>query len=181
MNLDFIYTVASYLAIFIILVIVAEVYTKGFILKYIRVKSSRGKKVLVRVLGEVTDYLEVGVIAEGTVTYRDRTVKTKKAQKIVTLPKNAITRLLGVNWVAIDETLNAVLTADFKGVSGYDAERINNLLLRALYRPPLTDPKQQLILIGIILIIVGLFVIYIKLNNLAELINSLNTVAGSTI
>ena len=151
-------------------------------MKYIKVKASRGRKVMVRVLSPVTDYLEVGTLAEGMVNYKDRSISSgNKARKNVSVPDGGISRLLGINWVAVDEKLNAVLMPDFKGVDGFDAERHNNLNLRALYRPPLIDTQQRIILIGVIILFVCLVIIYIKLNSIQEVITGLNTITGATL
>lgn len=180
MNVDFIYQIVSYLAIFILLFVVIEFYTKGFIVKYIRVKASRGKKVLVRVIGQVTDYLEVGDLAEGTIKFKDRSV-TGKGRKVLAVPDGAIKPLLGVNWVAVNEKLNAVLNPDFKGVTGYDAERINNLLLRALYSPPLTDPKQMVLIVLTGACLLGIIYLGIKTGSIEKSILALQTIPGANL
>ena len=181
LNLNFLYQVVSYAVILIVFFVVIEFYSKGFILKYIRVRSSRGRKVLVRVIGQVTDYLEVGEIAEGMVKFGDRSTRGR-SKKIVSLPdQGGVTRLLGVHWVYIDEKKNAVLLSDFSAVTGYDAERNNNLLMRALYRPETLNTNQKLMLVGVGLIVLGVIVIYIKLGSIETLIKGLGTVEGGII
>ena len=177
MNTDILVRMGLYLAIMIVVLFILNIYTHNFFFKYIKVRASRGKKILIRVVGQISDYPIVGEPVEGSLKFKDRT----KADKILQLPQGAVSKFLGINWVMVNEELNAVYLPDLKGVSGFDAIRYNNLYLRALYKPPTLDNKQKLMFFGIIAIILGLVLVYIKLGDISSSITALKTVSAGAL
>lgn len=176
-NTELLTRMALYLFVAIILITILNVYTHGFLIKYARVKASRGRKLLVRIRGKITDYIMIGEPIEGNLEYKD----ASKSQKRVQLPEGAITRFLGVNWAHVDEEKNAVFRTDLKGVEGHDAVRYNNLYLRALYRPTILNNVMKWEIILLIAIVIGLFIIYAKIGNLSAAVTALQQVGGQNI
>jgi len=72
---------------------------KGFLFKFLKVKMTFGKYVLVKLRGITRDFFEVGWIEEGFLVY-----KYNKDEKRVSLNDNsAFYRSVGVSWIDIDE------------------------------------------------------------------------------
>jgi hypothetical protein len=149
----------------------------GFIMAYIRVKASRGAKIMLLIATPISYYYKIGVPAEQIVIYKDRS----KEEKRLSIPEGSVIRFLGINWLIIEEDKNAVMRLDWKAVSGFDAPRYNNLYLRALYKPLLQDTIKIIILIGVIITIFEGAYIIMKLTALESLINSLKIVSGANI
>jgi hypothetical protein len=145
------YFVATLLGVFIL-----NFLSSGFILTMLKVKASRGKKLLVRIRTPLNDYFKVGEVLEGNVIYKNR-----KGDKItMKLPKytNAIFRSWNMNCIDVDEEKNAIVCVDFNPITGYDAQRFDQLLTRALMKPQAMNKFQKII---VILIIFGVIVAFV--------------------
>jgi len=139
--------------------------TKGMLLKLMRVFGSRGQSLLVEVLHPIQNYYVVGEIKEGRLVVKDRSSKSNKEakQKSIDVSTNDVFRSFGVNCLRYDETGNRIVKPDFSVVSGFDAIKQENLLLRALYDPKTGKQEQYqvFILLGVILaILIGAYVAY---------------------
>lgn len=161
MNSEIITLIISYIGVLIIAFLIVAIILKGFIGAFMKVKGSRGGKVLVKIRSIMYEYYRPGTIEEGFLVYRDR----NKNNKRISIPSNScIYRSLGVNCVDVSEELNCIVDINYNAVEGFDADRYNSLYLRALYRPTILDQKQQIILFLliaiIILIIISVFMNY---------------------
>lgn len=173
--------IGVYLALMIFIFFALNFWTQGFFAKWLKVKTSRGKLVLVRVQGLTGEYYRPGKISEGDITFKDN----KKEIRRLSLPgRESINRGMGVNYVIIDDVKNAVMTIDFKMVSGFDAEKNNSLHIRALYKPSLLDDKTKIIIgvlvVTAILVIVGLVINYQGHKSLMTAIEALRQISSST-
>lgn len=128
-------------------------FQAGFFLAWLKTKSSRGKRVLIKLLKPVRDDFTTGIIEQGFLVFG----KKGNMRRIKLDSQTRIYQAWGVRGIDIHDELNAPLGADFRGVAGFDAEAFENLLTRALYRPALEENKEKIILIAII--IVGVLVI----------------------
>jgi len=121
-------------------------FTNGFITTFLRIKASRGKKVLVKIRGRVHDYFKIGESKDGFLIYRD----LKKQTRTISLPNSSIYRCLNVYWVDVDEEKNAVVDHDFNIVSGFDAVKWNYYLEQALNKPNMNNDNTILIVVLIL-------------------------------
>ena len=121
---------------------------KGFFWKYVRVKLSFGKFILVKVRAVNRDYYRVGHIQESFLIYKGH----KNDKRLVIQDKGVFYRCMGVSWVDVDDQKNALMKADYEPVSGFDAVKYNDLYLRALMKPTIADTKEKLIIASIIII-----------------------------
>ena len=62
----------AYLAVFLVTIIIFNFLTKGYLFTYIRVKASRGSKVLVRILGFTGYYYRAGSIDQSVLTFKNK-------------------------------------------------------------------------------------------------------------
>lgn len=129
-------------------------FFRGFLFPYMRVRSSRGGKVLIKVRNPLVDYYAVGR-PEGKV------IKTKlrnKVEVVLSVPSNAFYRTLGVVCVDIDEESGAVVTRDYNIVSSLDPVIFNNLLMREKTAPHLSSKKDLIVIILLCVIILGVII-----------------------
>jgi len=143
--------VGYYAAVMFLTFFVLNFVTHGFLFTFLRVKMSRGKKVLLKVHNSMAPYFRVCVVVDDTVRYKDK----KKEIRTIALPTNGISRFLGVSWCEVDEVKNCVLKTDFSVVPGFDSVRFDYLLTRALMKPQIMDLFQKIILVLCIVIIIG--------------------------
>lgn len=172
-----IYTLA-FLVLAILPLMIVNFFTQGFFAKWLAVKISRGKKFLVVLDGIRRDRYFTGVEENEMIVFKDY----KKETRRLALPKNAIRRGWGIDYVVISDDKNAVINIDFNSVPGFDAEKNNSLYLRALYKPTILDGKQQLMIILLVLSLLGLlylaydgYVLSGKIQVLTSLVESLKT------
>lgn len=142
---DFFIIVGSYVAVFALATIVFNFLMAGFLRTYLMVKASRGAKVLVQVVCVNRNYYRTGFVEDGFLVYKS----AGKHEKRLSIPEkqNPFYRSLNVTCVNVDEQRNILILPVGTEVDGFDADKYNSLYLRALYRPALLDPKQQLIFV----------------------------------
>ena len=167
----------TYFSATVLVLFALNLWFHGFILAFVRVKASRGAKIMLMIKTPISWYYKIGVPAEKILVYKDRS----KEEKRLSIPEDAVIRFLSINWLLIDEDKNAIMKADFSVVSGFDAPRYNNLYLRALYKPLLQDTIKLIILIVSIAGLIATIYAIVKLNQIEQLITSLKVVAGKNI
>lgn len=153
---------------------------RDFFYPFLSVKMSFGKFILVKVRTIHRDYCRKGRIEDGNILMFSPS-RGKEVRLVIPANEKVFYRFMGVIMCDVDEEKNAFGTYDFSTVSGYDGERINDLIKRALKKPALNDPIMRIILIcAIVGAIAGIVAVFISLNNsghIGVLQNSLNAVA----
>lgn len=142
---EFFIVVGSYIAVFFLATLVFNFLMAGFLRTYLIVKGSRGAKVLVQVVTVSRNYYKAGFVEDGFLVYTD----AGKHEKRLSIPDrfNPFYRSLNVTCINVDEQYNIIILPKGQVVEGFDADKYNSLYLRALYRPALLDPKQQLMFV----------------------------------
>lgn len=172
---EFITLIISYVVVIIMGFVVINFLTWGFLLTYLRVKGSRGKKTLLFIRGVTRDFHKVGELTEGWLVY-----KHNKEKKRLKVSREAVFRTMGVNALQIDEEKNSVVNPDFSTVTGFDATKFENLYIRCLYAPTTQSRKEALMLLMmgacLIITIVLAFMVYNLSGRVDELFAALTTV-----
>ncbi len=145
--------IAGFVLVLLTLVVL-NVLTQNWLLSYFLVRLSRGKKVLVEVMGPTRSYFVVGMPAEGELTYKDAS-KEKKRSSVN--PGNFLTRW-GVHNAFVDEETNGIIDfrAGFAAVQGYDNTKADRLVSRIL-ATRIDDKMKLYLLIGLGLAVLGSF------------------------
>lgn len=142
---------------------------KGFFWKYLRVRLSFGKFVLVKVRGKLVDSFSVGWVEDGFLVYKDN----KKDVRLSLEDKNAVYRSLSISWIDVDQGKNAVMGSDYSAAEGFDAKKYNDLYIRALMQPEIGFGKEKLIIVLVIITAVAAAgALYMSYNN-AEILRTL--------
>lgn len=180
MNAIFIQAI-YYGVVMILTLVLLGVLMRGFMWKFIKVKISFGRLLMVKVKAINRDYYAVGRIDEGFLIY-----KVKKAQKRIDVPDPAcFYRSLGVTWVDVDEEKNCVFKPDHSAVKGFDAIKYNNLYKRTLYQPQIADNKEKLIIGAIIICIIisaaTLFFLYKQSAVVGQIFQKISEIKANTI
>lgn len=137
-------------------VIVLAFLMRGFIVPYLRVKASMGKKVLVKITQMNTDIFRVGDIIEKELVYKYKSNDSINGIKRLTISDTSVFyRMMGVSCVDVDAVKNAIVSRpDFKTVPGFDAVRQENLLVRALTKPTILESQEKIIMLLVIVCVV---------------------------
>jgi len=179
--------VGSYLAIVVIGFFLMNFLSAGFFTRFIKVRASRGKLVMVKVRGVTDHYYRSGSVTEKTLIY---TARGQKEKKRIPLPdKNVFYRSMMATFIDVDEDKNTIIMPeDGKEVSSYDAEKYEQLIQRALYKPALMDKNEKIMLLMLGAVILGVIIVffYVKgidgqLFAMQEQLNTIKEVASKSV
>lgn len=169
-----------YAIVMIITIGLIGILEKGFFWIFVRVKLSFGRLVLVKIKAVNRDYYRVGRVEDNFLVYQAS--NKKDGEKRISVPDSTFFyKSIGCTWVDVDDEGSSLLKPDYSSVSGFDAVKYNNLYVRALTRPNITDPQDRivigiLILVIVLIIFVG-FLVYkqgTQIEGLTSMIGSLN-------
>lgn len=152
MEQEFYYYVASGFILMVLPVaFIAGVWLRGFFFPFLKVKASQGRLVLVRLRGSVRDHYTTGDPVDGTLRF-----KVKKDYRTINMEPLAIYRSWNMNCIDIDEEKNSIILRDGQHVEGFDAQKFDDIIERALKKPNFDNNKQLVVLILLIIIILVL-------------------------
>ncbi len=133
---------------------------RGFFWKFIKVKLSFGRLILVKVRAINRDFFSIGEVKDGFLVYKAH----KKNKRIAIKDSTVFYKSIGVLWVDVDEEKGALCKVDYSAIDGFDSEKFENLFVRTLYRPSISDNKEKImfIMLGvcILLAVGGLYLAY---------------------
>ena len=132
-----------------------SILLKGFFWKYLKVRTSFGSKVIVKIRSKLRDYYAIGWVEDGFLCCKIKKEKTKTTIRRKLPDKDKVFyRCLGVFWVDVDEDTNGICTVDYEGITGYDAENFNDLLERAIMKPNINNGFEKIVIGALVLIII---------------------------
>jgi hypothetical protein len=165
-------------------VVVIAFLLRGFFWKFVKVKMSLGRLVLVKIRSKLRDHYKIGEVMEGNLEYKSKDRDGKKTVIRLTIPRDTYPfyKSIGVTWVDVDEEKNAIAKVNFESVSGFDAVKWNNLFIRALTRPTIGSSKEMLVLIALLIIgLAALAAVYFGYMNYKELLEIKTKILPSII
>jgi len=124
----------------------------GLFWKFLKVRLSFGKYVLVKIRTVHRDYFRVGWVEQNALCYNDKKDKRKYTNHVAINSKDVFYKAGGITWVDLDEETNALVKPDFTGITGFDPVKIDDLITRALYAPKIGDTKEIIMLVLLILV-----------------------------
>ena len=173
---DFVMVIGSYTAIIFIAFFIVGWLQAGFFMPFLKVKTSRGKKILVRIRKPTGSDFVPAVEKEGQLSF-----KYFKEKKLISNYKTGIYRSFNMNCVDVDPETWAVVTTSFEAVSTNDPNKTDSLIERALLKPGEKSLKEKIIIFLLILIAVVVIFVAYKLNFLQTSITGLGAVAGQNL
>ena len=170
---DMVLIMLSYTAIIFISFGILAFLQAGFLGPFLKVKTSRGKKILVRIRKPTgSDYLAAKEI-DGMLVFTYH-----KEKKRVGKYKNGLYRSFNINCVDIDGETWGVVTTSFESVSTNDPAKTDSLIERALLRPDKKTTKEIIMLLLLLAILIGIFFIGYKLVFVQNLLTTMQSVGG---
>ena len=166
-----------YMIVMILGFLMVSFLQRGFFLKFIKVRLSFGRLVMVKLREVNRDFYAVGEVLEGFLVF-----KHKKDIKRISIDreKPGFYRSLGCIWIDIDNEKNSINTWNYEGVKGFDAVKYNDLFMRALNKPAIVDNTTKILIVLVAFaLLVGFVNIYLivktgkKIDGLIPVINSL--------
>jgi len=177
MNMTDVYMImASYTAVLFMSFFIIGWLQSGFFIPFLKVKTSRGKGVLIRIRKTTGSDYVAAKIDEGTLIF-----KYFKQKKRLSKFQNGLYRSFNINCVDIDGETWGVINNDFTLVSSNDPAKTDSLIERALYSADKVSNKEIIIIVLLIIIAFGLIYVGYKINFLETMINQVNTIGGSNL
>ena len=145
-----------YSCVMMITVFILSFMLKGFFWKYIKVRMSFGKLVLVKLRSTLRDHYKIGWVEDGFLCYRTKDESGKYVIR-TSIPKDrpVFYKSLAITFIDIDEETNGICTIDYSSITGFDAKKFSDLYTRCLMRPSINSTKETIILVLLILILVS--------------------------
>lgn len=132
-----------------------SVLLKGFFWKYLKVRTSFGSKIMVKIRSKLRDYYAVGWVEDGFLCHKLKKEKgTTTIRRKLPDKSKVFYRCLGVYWVDVDEDTNGICTVDYEGITGYDAENFNDLLERAIMKPNINNGFEKIVIAALVIVII---------------------------
>lgn len=154
---------------------------RGFFLRYVRVKLSFGRLIMVKIRALNRDYFRIGKTEEGFLVFKG----TDGHRRISIKDRDVFYRVMGTIWVDVDDEKGALVKPNFSTVTGFDAEKYDNLYKRTLYKPAIADNKDKIIFgaLVILLIVTALAVVlaYKNSTQIDAVIQAVNSLKESSI
>lgn len=143
--------VTAYFMFVVIIGVLFNLLTSGFFMTYARVKLSMGKKVLVNIRGYTRRYYRVGEIVGSRLRFKDRSNNNCS----IAISEGAVSQLMSVSQVEIDEIDGSVILPNNEKVTGSDPAKIDAMIERALSLRGLSPDKLAIITIVLLIIVIG--------------------------
>lgn len=188
---DLIYFVISYALIIIIGWLLINFLSNGFLNIFMKVKASRGSKLLVKVRSKTQHYFVSGVIEGEFLVFHDRESKSmkNKTPKRLVVNVNDFYRAFNLICIDVDEAKGIIIKPDGNEVEGFDPIKWNNILTRALTKPSLDQDElmelqKKLTIVAIILTIVclaGIGYLVVLNGEVMTAINGITSVTGGNV
>jgi hypothetical protein len=183
MNTDILYIMAGYVILFAVVIIGLNWMMKGFVLKYLQARGSRGKKQLILIRSMTDSYWGVGQLdkdpaREGAFTYKNRT----KVQKVLTnIVDTDFTPLMGVFFAEVDDAKDMIIRRfrgfvpqewvgkelSFKGDVPSCSSTLTDQFIDRAMKLPQKQAKTIMLLIGLIVLtmLIACIAVYVGIKN----------------
>lgn len=183
---------ALYYGLVMILTIVfIALLMRGFFMNYVKVRTSFGRLVMIKVRSRLRDYFKRGWVEDGYLCYERKNGFMDVSTVRIRIPSDekVFYRCLSVLWVDIDEEKNVLCGTDYEAVDGYDAIKFDNLLKRALTRPNINTGIEKLmvflLIIIVIMAVIGALMGYLSMAKIQKLTEAmpgmLKSMAGTVV
>lgn len=160
----------------LVVVILLNTVTRGFLFTFLEAKMSRGKKKLIKVYTVVDVYFKVAKIQNGQLTYTTRgKLNGKKEKKTLDIEKAKAWDFLGVKCFETNEETDSLINKDFKAVQGVDATVQDRMIAKVMQQPSLNNDERMLKLLkialfAIVVVVFGLLIVGYQVFTLKDLI-----------
>jgi len=159
---DLMIYVLSYAIVIIGGFLLINFLTNGFVLKWIVIKGSRGKKILIEEYDKISVKFRVGEFKDNLLRYK---VEGGQHKLISNVPKESIERKYNIPFVAIDGEKNAVMNIpDNSLVTGHDPIKIDSYFERIIKMKVAGDDIFIKMVIGLVILCVVLVAISLYFN-----------------
>lgn len=146
---------AYYFVVLMLGMIIIGFVQRGFFFKFIKVRISFGRLILVKLRNPLRDHFSVGHVEDSFLLY-----KLHKEWRRHSIPKEPVFyRSIGCTWVDLDEETGGFCKPNYSTIDGFDPVKFADLYKRALYKPAIANNQEKIIIGMLLLVIIGLIAV----------------------
>lgn len=163
----------------------------GLFLKFLKVKASRGRKVLINIHSQLGNtYPSIGHVEGKFLVFHTRESKIFNKKNPLRIPitdNRAFFRQYGIIFAIFDEASKALMSPKLDGIKTWDPQKWGEIYLRALNKPAPEANKNIFLILILVVCIIALLVAgatYYKLQavqNALGVLQNVASVGGSNI
>lgn len=168
---EMLYYMGSYIGLVGILIFVLNFLTKGLIVKFLRVKGSRGKKQLVKIRSATDTYFSMGEIKKGAFHFKTRS----NDARLITNYEGKFYPFMSVFCIDTTEDGNVIEFVQDTAIqtkNSIDSAMADNMLNTAINAPQIADNLEKLKIGLLVVILVGVVILGFTLFNMSEQLTS---------
>lgn len=145
---DILIQAACYGASMLLILLAVAFLQQGFFWKYIKVRSSFGKLILIKCRSTIRDYFYVGWIEGGFLVFKDKKNGQSFEARISIDPTkgNPFYRCMAILWCDINEEKSSVCNVDYSSVTGFDVKKYSDLMTRCLQQPQHLSQMEKVVI-----------------------------------
>jgi hypothetical protein len=153
---------------------------KGFLLTYLRVKASQGKKVLVEVSSAIDEYYRPGQFKDGFFVFKNRAKEEKSIPIDEAAFKKFIKHSIGVPKICVDEAGNKIVDKNWDTHQALiDTGSINTILKRIKNRPQVKSKQEVLIILLLLGILAITALMFFRVMNIQQALEAITSLTGT--
>jgi len=161
---------ASYIGLILAFYLSLNWMTKGFLSAYLKVKTSKGKKILTCVRSKTDIYYTTGRFKSDAFHY---TTRDKDPKILSNVDTNAIYSSLGAFVLNVDETTDNVFTFEGAARIGTSATTADHLVKRAIMSPEIDDHFKKIVIFSLLAIGALLIIVLFLQYNMSETVKNI--------
>lgn len=171
------YFIGSYIGLVVVLLWGLNWLSKGWLLTFIKVKSSKGKLILT-IVHSVTDiYFKFGSFDGAAFKFKDREGKERIIADVAN-NDNVVFQTMGVYALNYDIVKDKLLTKTLQSQNEIDSSVTDALINRAIQAPQITDKKELIIILLTAMCLVGIVVACFLIADAKTAVTALGKISG---
>lgn len=158
--------VFAYFFVWILSIVFFNFLSNGFLVKWIRVKASRGRFLLIELDGLAEMTWVVAKLNDNQLRW-----KAGGEHKSLIIGREDVYRRYGIKCITIDAETNAIRRIDWSVADKVDAEAYDDKLQRAIEAPEIANKNEKILfIVAVIIIIVGLLYVGYTVTGIKQLL-----------
>jgi hypothetical protein len=169
------YFMGSYAGLVSMLLFALNWITKGFIVKYLKVRASKGSKVLATIVSPTDNYYAIGAYADGAFKYTTRSGTGKTCTDVKTDDIFSVMSVFGIN---INETDDTVIRRNGDVRAAISASSADDYYDRIIKAKELTNNLDKFIVGVLIIAVIGIVIIGFMMAGLSAELVAIKEISG---
>ena len=170
------YFIGSYIGIILFIFFSLHWITKGWLTSFIKVKASRGKKILIHIISKTDTYYKIGAFKNKAFKY---TLRDGTKQTLTEIERKNVFSSLGIYNLIIDEQTGTIYDYPEGTLNpGITPEGADDLIVRAQTGPQHND-KFKIVVISLLAVsLIAIFILAFMVVDVKQAILEIGKISG---